>query len=300
MGILSAVTATFGGQTMVGPLRRVLVRRPDAAFAEADPAAWHYAGRPDLARARREHDELTALLAAAGAEVLDHGEPQPGRADAIYVFDPVLITDAGAVVLRMGKDLRRGEERALAGRLEALGLPILFTLVGAARAEGGDLLWLDRETLAVGQGFRTNRQGLERLREGLEPLGISIVPVELPYGGGPEACLHLLSLVSLLDRDLAVVYPRLLPVPFWLELRRRGYRLVEVPDDEFETLATNVLALAPRRCVQLEGNPVTRRRLEAAGCEVTTYRGDEISRKAEGGPTCLTLPLLRDPVEGRR
>ncbi len=290
----------FGGQTMVGPLRRVLVRRPDAAFAEADPAAWHYAGRPDLERARREHDELAALLAAAGAEVLRHEEPQPGRADAIYVFDPVLITDAGVVVLRMGKALRRGEERALAGRLEALGLPILFTLVGAARAEGGDLLWLDRETLAVGLGFRTNRQGLERLREGLAPQGISILPVELPYGAGPEACLHLLSLVSLLDRDLAVVYPRLLPVSFWKELGRRGYRRVEVPDDEFETLATNVLALAPGRCLQIEGNPVTRRRLEAAGCEVATYRGEEISRKGEGGPTCLTLPVLRDPIEGRR
>ncbi len=281
---------------MVGPLRRVLVRRPEASFAEADPAVWHYAGRPDLERARREHDELAAILADAGAEVVRHDEPQPGRADAIYVFDPALVTDAGAVVLRMGKDLRRGEERALGRRLEALGLPILFTLVGAARAEGGDLLWLDRETLAVGQGFRTNRQGLERLREGLAPQGISVLPVELPYGGGPEACLHLLSLVSLVDRDLAVVYPRLLPVPFWQELRRRGLRLVEVPDDEFPTLGANVLALAPRRCLQLEGNPVTRRRLEAAGCEVVTYRGDEISGKAEGGPTCLTLPLLRGPV----
>jgi dimethylargininase len=287
----------YGGQNMVDPLRRVLVRRPDEAFGNADPARWHYTSRPDLAEARREHDALVAILRGAGAEVIDHDTPQPERADSIFVFDPVLITDRGSVLLRMGKELRRGEEEALGRRLQEAGVPILGALQGEATAEGGDLLWLDRHTLAAGQGFRTNAEGLRQLREILAPLGVEVVPVELPYFGGPEACLHLLSMISLVDHDLAVVYPSLLAVSFWQLLQDRGIRLVEVPDEEFPTQGPNVLALAPRKVLMLEGNPVTQKRLEEAGCEVLTYRGREISLKAEGGPTCLTRPILR---EGRR
>ena len=169
----------------------------------------------------------------------------------------------------------------------------LYTLHGQARAEGGDLLWLDHDTLAVGQGFRTNEQGLEQLQEALQGLGVRVIPVPLPYFGGTEACLHLMSLISVLDRDLAVVYLPLLPVPFWQELKDRGFQLVEVPEAEFATMGPNVLALAPRQCVMLQGNPITKRRLEEAGCRVFTYTGDEISLKAEGGATCLTRPILR-------
>jgi dimethylargininase len=283
----------YGGQSMVAPLRRVLVRRPDAAFGDADPAVWHYTSRPDLAAAQREHDVLVDLLRTAGAEVVEHAGPQPERADSIFVFDPVLITGRGAVLLRMGKALRRGEEEAMGRRLQEVGVPILGSLQGESTAEGGDLLWLDRHTLAAGHGFRTNAEGLRQLREILGPLSVEVVPVELPYFGGPEACLHLLSLISLVDDDLAVVYPSLLAVPFWHRLRDRGIRLVEVPEEEFPSQGPNVLALAPRKALMLEGNPVTRRRLEEAGCEVVTYVGREISLKAEGGPTCLTQPILR-------
>jgi N-dimethylarginine dimethylaminohydrolase len=174
-----------------------------------------------------------------------------------------------------------------------LEIPILARLDGEARAEGGDLLWLDEHTLAVGIGFRTNREGARQLEEILRPLGVRVLAVELPFYQGPAACLHLLSLVSLLDRDLAVVYPALLSTPFWQELVRRDMELVEVPEDEFATMGPNVLALAPRECLVLDGNPVTRRRLENAGCQVRAYAGREISLKAEGGPTCLTLPLWR-------
>lgn len=283
----------YGCQSMVDPLRRVLVKRPEAGFATADPARWHYTSRPDLDEARREHDALVAILAGAGAEVIDHPEPQPDRADAVFVFDPALVTEHGAVILRMGKDLRRGEEAALARRLRALGVPILAELTGEATAEGGDLLWLDHRTLAAGQGFRTNPEGLRQLRGVMAGIGVEVLPVELPYFTGPEACLHLLSLISLVDRDLAVVYPPLLAVPFWRTLQERGFRLVEVPAEELPTMGPNVLALAPGRCLMLEGNPVTRARLEEAGCEVLTYRGREISLKAEGGPTCLTRPVWR-------
>ena len=182
----------------------------------------------------------------------------------------------------------------MARRFQALGVPVLATLEGTALAEGGDMLWLDHDTLAVGLGFRTNAEGVRQLREVLAPLGISVISVDLPYATGPEACLHLLSLISLVDHDLAVVYPPLLAVPFWQELRRRAIRLIEVPEQEFATMGTNVLALAPGECLMLEGNPITRRRLEQAGCEVRTYRGNEISLKAEGGPTCLTRPILRE------
>ncbi len=285
---------TYGGHSMFTPLRRVLVRRPDEAFAVDDPERWHYAGRPDLEAARREHDALAAILEQTGAEVVRHDAPQPERGDSIDVFDPVLVTDAGAVVLSMGKALRRGEEEALAARLEALGVPVYFRLEGEARAEGGDLMWLDRATLVAGRGFRTNSQGIEQLRAGLAPLGVTVLAFDLPFFTGPDACLHLMSFSSLLDRDLAVVYPSLMPVALWQLLRERGVRLVEVPEDEFTTMGTNVLAQAPRRCLMLEGNPRTRRRLEAAGCEVSTYRGEQISLMAEGGPTCLTRPILRE------
>lgn len=286
---------SYGSQSMVEPLRRVLVKRPDEAFAVDDPHKWHYAGRPNLEIAQQEHDALVDILRQAGAEVLYHDEFQPDRADAIYVYDPAIVTDEGAVILSMGKVLRRGEEAALALRFEQLDVPVYYTLHGDARAEGGDLLWLDHDTLAVGLGFRTNAEGLRQLSEALEPLGVNIIVVQLPYYGGPEACLHLMSLISLVDHSTAVVYPPLLPVPFWQYLRDRGFRLVEVPDEEFESMGPNVLALAPGKCLMLEGNPITKRRLEEAGCEVLTYKGNEISLKAEGGPTCLTRPILRSP-----
>ena len=285
----------YGSQSMVDPLRRVLVKRPDAAFAVDDYAQWHYSGKPDLKIARQEHDALVGILRGAGAEVLFHDEIQPSRADAIFVHDPAIVTDQGVVILKMGKDLRRGEEAAIARRFEELGVPILYELHGEARAEGGDLLWIDHDTLAVGQGFRTNGEGLEQLREALDPLGVGILPVPLPYFGGPEACLHLMSLISMVDHDLAVVYSPLLPVPFWQYLSEREVSLVHVPDEEWETMGPNVLALAPRKCVMLEGNPITKRRLEEAGCEVFTFQGNEVSLKAEGGPTCLTRPILRSP-----
>jgi dimethylargininase len=288
------MTASYGSQSMIAPLRRVLVKRPDEAFAVQDPAKWHYTARPNLAIAQQEHDALAALLRQAGAEVVYHDEPQSDRADAIYVFDPALVTDQGAIILSMGKALRRGEEAAMARRLEALGVPVRYTLHGEARAEGGDLLWLDHDTLAMGIGFRTNAEGLRQLAEALTGMEVTIIPVELPYYEGPKACLHLLSLISIVDRKLAVVYPPLLSVPFWQQLQERSFRLIEVPPEEFETMGPNVLALAPGKCLMLEGNPITRRRLEEVGCEVLTYLGKEISLKAEGGPTCLTRPILRE------
>ena len=284
---------TYGSQSMVDELKRVLVRRPDEAFGNADPDHWHYTAQPDLAGARIEHDALVATLRNNGCEVVFHDALLPAHADAIFTHDPVIVTDAGAIVLRMGKEQRRGEEAAIAATLENLGVPILTTLEDNATAEGGDLLWLDHETLAVGRGYRTNAEGFRQLTAALRPLGAKTIEVQLPHAGGPAACLHLMSMISMLDNDLAVVYMPLLPVPFVEELQERGIELVQVPEEEYPTMGPNVLALAPRRCLMLENNPGTKARLEAAGCEVLTYRGNELSLKAEGGATCLTRPILR-------
>lgn len=285
--------STYGSQSMVDELRRVLVRRPDEAFGNADPQKWHYVSQPDLAKAQAEHDALVETLRNAGCEVLYHEAQLPDHADAIFTHDPVIITDEGAVVLRMGKENRRGEEAAIGRALEALGVPLLATLEGDATAEGGDLLWVDHNTLAIGRGYRTNAEGFRQLTAALRPLGVETVEVQLPHGDGPESCLHLMSFISMIAHHLAVVYPPLMPVPFVELLGERGIEMVEVPAEEYPTMGPNVLALAPRKCLAIEGNPTTKKRLEAAGCEVLTYRGNELSLKAEGGATCLTRPVLR-------
>jgi N-dimethylarginine dimethylaminohydrolase len=283
----------YGGQSMVAPLQTVLVRRPDEAFGAADPLLWHYTDQPYLPLAQGEHDAFVNTLLGHGVEVVYHDAALTDHADAIFVHDPALITDRGAIILRMGKPLRSGEEEAMAVTFRRLGVPIHYRLHGEATAEGGDLLWLDERTLCVGLGFRTNAAGFAQLGEALAGSGMELVPVHLPYFEGPEACLHLMSLISLVDSDLAVVYRPLLPVPFFQLLEARGIRLIDVSDEEFATMGTNVLALGPRDCLMLDHNHETAEALEAAGCRVTTYRGDELSLKAEGGATCLTRPILR-------
>jgi len=280
---------------MVGRLRRVMMRRPGEAMAAADPTDWHYASAIDINEARRAHDAFADALRAWDVEVLYHEEPLPDHSDSVFVFDPVLVTDGGTLVLSMGKERRRGEEDSLARALQDCGVPVFGRLEGDARAEGGDTLWLDHDTLAVGRGFRTNAEGARQLRRLLAPSGVSVLDYDLPYFTGPDACLHLLSLISPVDVDLAVAYPPLMPTAFWHELRRRGMRLLEVPEEEFaRTQATNVLAVAPRKCIMLDENPVTRQLLEMADCEVITFPGAPLSFKAEGGPTCLTRPVWRD------
>ncbi|CUS04542.2 Amidinotransferase [Candidatus Promineifilum breve] len=287
----------YGGQTMIAPLQTVLVRRPDEAFGAADPALWHYTDQPYLPLAQQEHDAFVNTLLGRGVEVVYHDAPLRDRADAIFVHDPALLTDRGAIILRMGKSLRVGEEDALEMTLRRLGVPILYRLSGAATAEGGDLMWLDERTLCVGLGFRTNAAGLAQLGEALAGSGVELVPVQLPYFEGPDACLHLMSLISMVDDDLAVVYRPLLPVPFYQLLEARGVELIDVSDEEFATMGTNVLALGPRDCLMLDHNHETRAALEAAGCRVTVYRGDELSLKAEGGATCLTRAILRETTD---
>jgi N-dimethylarginine dimethylaminohydrolase len=275
---------------MTGTLRRVLVRPP----LPEDAAHWREYGwraAPDPAAAAAEHEAFRDLLDAAGAEVVV-SRHDPGNPDAIYVYDPVLVGEDGAVLLHPGKEGRRAEPAAMASSLADAGVPIAAELPSSALAEGGDTVWLDESTLLVGIGYRTNEAAVPAL-EAVFP-GIEVVPFDLPHWNGSGEVMHLMSFVSPLDRDLALVYPRIVPVRLMGLLRERGIELVEVPDEEFESQGANVLALGPRRALALDGNPETRRRMERAGVEVAVYRGEEISRKGDGGPTCLTRPLLRD------
>lgn len=281
--------AGYGSASMWGELRRVLVRRPLAA----DVAAWRAYGwraEPDIAAARAEHEAFCGLLEESGAEVVV-SEHDPGNPDAIYTYDPTLVGPDGAVLLLPGKAGRRGEPEATAGVLEDAGVPVVGRVDPPATVEGGDTVWLDAETLLVGIGYRTNQAAIEALHGVLT--GVEVIAFDLPHWNGADEVLHLMSFISPLDRDLALVYPRIAPTRMLRLLAERGIATVEVPDDEFESQGSNVLALGPRRALALEGNTETRRRMERAGVDVVTYRGDEISRKGDGGPTCLTRPLLR-------
>jgi N-dimethylarginine dimethylaminohydrolase len=279
----------YGARSMTGPLKRVLVRAPQPADAERwQEYSWR--SKPDPVAAAEEHEALRGILEAAGAEViLAHGEP--GNPDAIYAYDPLLVGERGAVLLRPGKDSRLGEPGALEADLERAGIPVAARIEAPGTIDGGDTLWLDRETLLVGRGYRTNASGVAQLQAAFPDA--EVLSYDLPHWNGRAEVMHLMSLISPLDDDLALVYPRLAPVRLMELLIERGFEIVEVPDEEFETMGPNVLALGPRRALALEGNHETRRRMEAAGVDVVTYKGDEISRKGDGGPTCLTRPILR-------
>jgi len=274
---------------MTGRLERVLVRPP---WPE-DGVHWREYGwraAPDHAKAAEEHEVFRGLLEDAGSEVVLSSH-DPGNPDAIYVYDPVLVGSEGAVLLRPGKEGRRGEPGAMAEPLGAAGVPIAAELVDPVLAEGGDTVWLDAETLLVGIGYRTNPAAVAALESAFPR--VQVLTFDLPHWNGRGEVMHLMSFISPLDGDLALVYPRIAPVRLLELLAERGIEVVDVPEDEFETQGSNVLALGPRQALALDGSPETRRRMERAGVDVVVYRGEEISLKGDGGPTCLTRPLLR-------
>jgi N-dimethylarginine dimethylaminohydrolase len=281
-----------------GPLASVVVKHPRDAFVdektiEAEWRALDFAAPPDLGRAIGEHDRFVEILRSSGAEVHLLPRDESTTLDSIYTRDASIVAPGGLVACSMGKPQRAGEPAAQERALHAFGVRFAGRIASPGRLEGGDLVWLDDHTLVAGRGYRTNAAGIRQLRA-LVGDAVEIVEVPLPHWRGANDVMHLMSLISPLDRDLAVVYSPLLPVPFRELLLDRGTTLVEVPDAEFDTMGTNVLALAPRRAVALRGNPLTRRALEKAGCEVLEYEGVEISMKGAGGPTCLTRPLARE------
>ena len=281
-----------------GRIAAIGLRHARDAFGgrEAIAAQWralNYHAAPDYDAAVAEYDAFVEALDLDGAEVHFLPSDEGLTLDGLYVRDAAIPGPNGVILCNMGKPARSGEPVANGKAMEAMGVAVAGRIEGAGRLEGGDVVWLDDRTCAVAHGYRSNAEGIRQLSALLgEGVHLEICP--LPHYKGPDDVFHLMSILSPLDRDMALVYSPLMPVPFRNWLMERGLGLVEVPDEEFASMGCNVLATAPRRCVMVEGNPLTRRRLEKAGCEVVTYAGAEISRKGEGGPTCLTRPLLRE------
>jgi N-dimethylarginine dimethylaminohydrolase len=282
----------------VGQLTRVVLKHARDAFVDQGTidAHWRelrFAAAPDFARANDESDRFLTIVQSSGAQVDLLPRDPRGTLDSIYVRDASIVCSRGVILCRMGKPQRAGEPKAQESAFATLpSTPVIGRIREPGRLEGGDVIWLDPRTIVVGRGYRTNDEGIRQLRSLLDD-EVEMLVVPLPHWRGTADVIHLMSLVSPVDRDLAVVYAPLLPVPFRELLLERGLELVEVPDEEFETMGTNVLALAPRRCLMLSGNRATRTALERAGADVLEYEGHEISVKGAGGPTCLTRPLER-------
>lgn len=297
-GCLDATGATvvaMSRQSEVAPLSRVLLRHPrdawvsDAVIGEQ----WsdlNYLARPDYDFACREADAFAALLEQLGVR-LEWMSGEGLGLDSVYVRDASIVSNAGLIECRMGKGARSPEPEAQASALASLGVPLVARIDAPGTVEGGDVAWLDERTLAVGRGYRTNSTGIDQLRAALPDVEVVVAP--LPHWKGPGDVFHLMSILSPLSEDLLLVYSPLMPVPFREVLLDRGFELVEVPDEEFDSQGCNVLAVAPRVVVALGGNPQTRRRMEVAGVEVHSYEGAELSVKGSGGPTCLTRPIER-------
>ena len=280
-----------------GTLGRVLLKHAREAFVSqsAIDAQWqslNFTAPPDFSTAVAQYDRFVEAITAAGAEPCFLPRSDDVGLDSIYVRDASMVCDRGIVLCSMGKPLRQAEPDVQADTYHRVGARVFGAVVPPGRIEGGDVAWLDASTVAVGRGYRTNDAGIAQVRA-LVGVSVEVIVVPLPHWRGHTDVFHLMSFISPVDRDLAVVYSPLMPVPFRELLLERGVALVEVPDEEFETMGTNVLAIGPRRCVMVAGNPVTRRRLEQAGADVVEYQGSEISLKGGGGPTCLTRPLVR-------
>ena len=287
---MTSTARRFGAQSMSAPLRQVLVKRPGPAFGAAfeDPA--HGFLHPvDLDRAQREHDAFTATLAGLGptVHVLDRETSSP---DLVYTFDPLLVTDQGAIPLRAGKPNRAEEPAVLEGWTRAAGIPTVGRIEAPGTVEGGDTLWLRPDLFCIGRTLRTNDAGA---RQVAELVGGDVRVFDVPYWRGRAELIHLMSVISPIADDLAVVFLPLLPVGLWALLGELGIRLIEVPEEEFPTLGCNVLAVRPGVVIVAEGNPRTAAALAAAGCEVHTYPASEIGINGSGGPTCMTRPILR-------
>jgi N-dimethylarginine dimethylaminohydrolase len=291
MQTTTEVIGAFGAQSMTAPLRDVLVKRPGPAFGRAfDDPAHGFLHPVDLDVARREHDAFSELLASLGPTVHELGV-ESDSPDLVYQFDPLLVSDRGAIPLRPGKPSRQGEEFLVEAWLNARGVPTVARVEAPGTIEGGDTFWLRPDLLCIGRTLRTNTEGARQL-DAIVPGDVRIFDV--PYWKGSAELIHLLSVVSPVADDLAVVYLPLLPVGLWELLRDLGIETLPVPDEEFPTLGCNVLAVEPGVVIMAEGNPRTAEALAAAGCEVHTYAATEIGLNGSGGPTCLTRPILRE------
>jgi arginine deiminase len=286
----------LGEPSEVAPVRELLLKHPRQAWLSQEHVReqWKilgYTEMPDYERACDEYDAFAGIIRPHVAEIRTLPADARTGIDSIYVRDAACVGPQGAILCRMGKALRRGEPQAVREFCRASGWPVAGEIRDPGTLEGGDVVWLDERTVAVGHGYRTNAEGIRQLRDIVAADGCEVLEVPLPHWDGPGDVLHLMSMLSPVAERKLLVYSRLLAVPFRKRLLDLGFDLLEVPDEEYATMATNVLALAPGKCLALSGNPRTAAILEKAGIEVLTYEGAEISCKGAGGPTCLTRPF---------
>jgi len=282
-----------------GKLTSLFIKKAAAAFIDEPHVSEHwealnYLGKPIIEQAFLEYEAFEKILKDNGAQIFYFPEDESVNMDSIYCRDASISTSKGMIICNMGKEGRKMEPTAQQKAYEANGIPVLGVITAPGTIEGGDVAWLDSKTLAVGHTYRTNEEGIKQLKDLLHPIGVEVITVPMPHYKGPSDVFHLMSVLSPVDTNLVVVYSPLIPIIFRNELIARGYELVEVPDSEFDSMGCNVLALAPRVCLMVKGNPITKTRLEAAGCKVIEYAGAEISVKGGGGPTCLTRPITRN------
>ena len=281
-----------------GHLKSVFIKRAKDAFIDDAHVSKHwealnYLGKPDIQKAFSEYEAFEQVFKDNGTEVLYLPEDASVNMDSIYCRDAAIATSKGMIICNMGKEGRKNEPLAEQKAFEANGIPVLGVITAPGTIEGGDVAWLDEKTLAVGHTYRTNEEGIKQITALLKPLGVDVITVPMPHYRGPSDVFHLMSVLSPVDKNLTVVYSPLIPIVFRNELIKRGFELVEVPEAEFDSMGCNVLALAPRVCLMVKGNPITKAGLEKAGCKVIEYEGAEISVKGGGGPTCLTRPINR-------
>lgn len=279
-------------------LNKVILKHPRDAFVSQEHLRkewkkYNYIKEPDYIKAQQEFEQFLSILKEHVAEIEFLPVFESAGLDSLYAHDPVKFTKAGAIILKSGKKLRLPEAAAYKQFLQEKNIPIVGELTGDAVADGGDLVWLDDRTLLIGRGYRTNDEGVRQIQEMTKDLVDECIVVPLPHDRGEEECLHLMSIISIVDENLAVVYSRLMPVFLRQLLINRGFQLIEVPEGEYHRLGCNVLALAPRVCVMVSGNPSTKEQLLEAGATVYEYEGNEISHLGTGGPTCLTCPVVR-------
>jgi N-Dimethylarginine dimethylaminohydrolase len=289
---------SYTAHSETGKIKFIVLKPVQHAFIndfhiEEDWKSLNYLGKPDFSTAVIEYEEFRALLKLSGTECFLLPQDDSVNMDSVYCRDASIATNRGMIICNMGKAGRKNEPMAVKKAFEKNGISVLAVISPPATLEGGDVAWLDENLLAAGHSYRTNEEGIRQLTSIMKPLDVEVITVALPHYKGPTDVFHLMSVLSPVDKDLAVVYSPLLPIKFRNLLLDRGYRLIEVPDREFETMGCNVLALSPRECLMTDGNPHTKSELERAGCKVTVYRGEEISVKGGGGPTCLTRPIYR-------
>ena len=281
-----------------GQLKSVFIKRAKDAFIDDAHITKHwealnYLGKPEINKALIEYEAFEQVFKDNGTKIFYLPQDASVNMDSIYCRDAAIATSKGMIICNMGKEGRKNEPLAEQKAFEAHGIPVLGVINAPGTIEGGDVAWLDDKTLAVGHTYRTNEEGIKQITALLAPLGVDVITVPMPHYRGPSDVFHLMSVLSPVDSNLAVVYSPLIPIVFRNELIKRGYGLVEVPEAEFDSMGCNVLALAPRVCLMVKGNPITKERLEKVGCKIIEYDGAEISVKGGGGPTCLTRPVER-------